>query len=140
MKRDGTLVKLEENTGKCEEPVLRATPGSQSHLNPLPAVRLCNTFEFSEFSSQAAGLGTLPIHLQVQRGQHRLRRLVYTDPQEMLSLPPLPIYCYASWSPPVDYFNVLMWNPGKTKVQEGYKPFLCDLTHKTNPFTSSVLL
>lgn len=79
-------------TGRGHRKVCRTCPPPSYARFPIPSqpfascAALCNTFEFSEFSSQAARLGTLPTHLQVQRGQHRLRRLVYTDPQEMLSL------------------------------------------------------
>lgn len=85
MKRNCTHVKLEEKAGEREEPVLQAMPGSQSHLNPLPAVQLSEHTGVLGVHSQAARLGTLPMHLQVRRGRHRLQRLVYRDPQEMLS-------------------------------------------------------
>lgn len=115
-------------------------PGSQFHLNPLPAVQLSEHTGVLGVHSQAARLGTLSMHLQVRRGRHRLQRLVYRDPQEMLSPHSPPRESWASCSPSVDCFNVLMWNSGETKVQKGYKPFLCDLTYKTNPLTSSASL
>lgn len=73
------------NTGEREEPVLQARPGSQSHLNPLPAVRLSEHIGVlgvqlpgsSPWYTANAPAGTAR--------QHRLQRLVYTDPQEMLS-------------------------------------------------------
>lgn len=85
MERNCTHVKLEET----QERVKNLSSKLCQVPNPISTLTSCatlsNTLVFSEFSSQAAHLGTLPIHLQVQRGQHRLKRLVYTDPQEMLS-------------------------------------------------------
>lgn len=127
------------STGEREEPVLQARPGSQSHLNPLPAVRL------------SEHIGVLGVQLPGSSPWYTANAPAGTARTAQTAAPglhgssgnaesPFPTYCWASCSPSVDCFNVLMWNSGETKVQKGYKPFLCDLTYKTNPFTSSASL